>query len=84
MGFLNVIFFFLVFKYEIVCYISLMDVVFVLFKKLDIFKMVIFFKIFENVLMEKFILLGVEGESKVIIEKYQVGFCFELENKVDF
>ena len=34
--------------------------------------------------MEKPILLGVEGESKEIIEKYCAGICYEPENKNDF
>ena len=34
--------------------------------------------------MYKPILLGVEGESKKIIEDYQVGEAFEPENQQDF
>ncbi|MEM6699655.1 MAG: hypothetical protein AAF599_14735, partial [Bacteroidota bacterium] len=48
------------------------------------FKTVIPSKIFENSAMKKPILLGVEGESKGIIEKYRAGVCFEPENEADF
>ena len=34
--------------------------------------------------MYKPILLGVEGESKELIENYQVGICFEPENEKSF
>ena len=34
--------------------------------------------------MLKPILLGVEGESKALIEKYNAGECFEPENKISF
>lgn len=65
-------------------YISLTDVALVPLKKSDTFKTVIPSKIFENAAMQKPILLGVEGESKAIIEFYQAGLCFEPENKADF
>jgi len=53
-------------------------------KKSDEFKNVIPSKIFENIAMYKPILLGVEGESKELIENYEVGFCFQPENKESF
>ena len=53
-------------------------------KKSDEFKNVIPSKIFENIAMYKPILLGVEGESKKIIDDYEVGVCFEPENKESF
>ncbi len=65
-------------------YISLTDVALVPLKKSDTFKTVIPSKIFENSAMHKPILLGVEGESKGIIEKYNAGICFEPENSDDF
>jgi glycosyltransferase involved in cell wall biosynthesis len=71
-------------KHEIARYISLTDVALVPLKKSDTFKTVIPSKIFENASMEKPILLGVEGESQAIIEKYQAGLCFEPENRADF
>jgi len=52
-------------------------------KKDKNFKNVIPSKIFELAAMEKPILLGVEGESRKIIEKYRAGLSFEPENKND-
>ena len=71
-------------KHEIKRYISILDVALVNLKKSDTFKTVIPSKIFENAAMLKPILLGVEGESKGIIEEYKAGLCFEPENKTDF
>ena len=71
-------------KSEIATYISITDVALVNLKKSDTFKTVIPSKIFENAAMQKPILLGVEGESQEIIEKYQAGICFEPENESDF
>ena len=65
-------------------YISITDVALVPLRKSDTFKTVIPSKIFENAAMGKPILLGVEGESQAIIEKYGAGLCFEPENKADF
>ena len=53
-------------------------------KKSDEFKNVIPSKIFENIAMYKPILLGVEGESKELIETYQVGVPYEPENTESF
>lgn len=71
-------------KDKIQDYISIIDVALVNLKKSETFKSVIPSKIFENVAMQKPILLGVEGESKIIIEEYQAGICFEPENETDF
>ncbi|MEM9835081.1 MAG: glycosyltransferase family 4 protein [Bacteroidota bacterium] len=71
-------------KSEISRYISITDLALVPLKKSDTFKTVIPSKIFENAAMRKPILLGVEGESKAIIEQYGAGLCFEPENKADF
>lgn len=71
-------------KSEIGRYISVTDVALVPLRKSDTFKTVIPSKIFENAAMRKPILLGVEGESQAIIEKYGAGLCFEPENKADF
>lgn len=65
-------------------YISIIDISLAPLKKDDNFKMVIPSKIFEASAMLKPTLLGVEGESKRIIEKYNAGLCFEPENEVDF
>lgn len=71
-------------KAEMVDYISITDVALVNLKKSDTFKTVIPSKIFENAAMQKPILLGVEGESQDIIQRYKAGICFEPENKADF
>lgn len=71
-------------KSEVYKYIHLSDYALVNLKKSDEFKNVIPSKIFENILARKPILLGVEGESKKIIEGYNVGICFEPENEKEF
>jgi len=71
-------------KKEVVRYLSLMDVALVNLKKSDTFLTVIPSKIFEAAAMEKPILLGLQGETKKIIEKYQAGVCFLPEDKDSF
>ncbi|HRI01612.1 MAG TPA: glycosyltransferase family 4 protein [Saprospiraceae bacterium] len=71
-------------KSQMIHYISIIDVALVNLKKSETFKTVIPSKIFENAAMQKPILLGVEGESKEIIEHYQAGLCFEPESETDF
>ena len=71
-------------KSEIPLYIDISDYSLVNLMKSDEFKNVIPSKIFENIAMYKPILLGVEGESKQLIENYQVGVCFEPENEKSF
>ena len=71
-------------KSEIPLYIDISDYSLVYLKKSDEFKNVIPSKIFENIAMYKPILLGVEGESKELIDDYEVGVCFEPENKESF
>jgi hypothetical protein len=71
-------------KEKIQDYIASIDVALVPLKKSDLFKTVIPSKIFENAAMLKPILLGVDGESREIIEKYQAGLYYEPENEKDF
>lgn len=71
-------------KSEVYTYINLLDVALVNLKKSDTFKTVIPSKIFENAAMKKPILLGVEGESAELIQRYEAGLCFEPENEEDF
>jgi glycosyltransferase involved in cell wall biosynthesis len=52
--------------------------------KSDTYKAVIPSKIFEVASMQIPILLGLEGETKDIINEYKAGLCFEPENKTDF
>ena len=71
-------------RQEVPDHISITNIALIPLKKTDVFKTVIPSKIFENTAMGKPILLGVEGESKGIIEKYNAGLCFEPENEGDF
>lgn len=71
-------------KKEVPAYLSIMDVALVPLRKSLTFQTVIPSKIFECAAMKKPILLGVEGESCRLIEKYQAGLCFKPENKTDF
>ena len=71
-------------KHEVVRYLSLMDVALVNLKKSDTFKTVIPSKIFEAAALQKPILLGLEGETKGIIEFFNAGTCFEPENEEEF
>ena len=71
-------------KNEIPLYIGISDFSLVNLKKSDEFKNVIPSKIFENIAMYKPILLGVEGESKKLINSYEVGVSFQPENEESF
>ncbi|NQV78889.1 MAG: glycosyltransferase family 4 protein [Lutibacter sp.] len=71
-------------KSDIPLYLEISDFSLVNLKKADEFKNVIPSKIFENIAMYNPILLGVEGESKELIDDYEVGVCFEPENKESF
>jgi hypothetical protein len=71
-------------KGEVADYISIIDVALVHLKRSDTFKTVIPSKIFESAAMRKPILLGVEGESAEIIEKFNAGLCFIPEDKTSF
>ncbi len=61
-------------------FLALSDACMVLLKKRDLFKTVIPSKIFETMGMERPVILGVEGESKGIIEEAGCGICIEPEN----
>src|SRR5439155_9381217 len=55
----------------------------VLLKKSDLFEMVIPSKIFESMAMQKPVILGVEGESREIIETARSGLCIEPQNAAE-
>ena len=80
----NIIFHPPVSKDEIKDYLSLIDISLVPLIKADTFKTVIPSKIFEAAAMRKPILLGVEGESKAIIEQYNAGIAFIPDDENDF
>jgi len=71
-------------KDQVKRYISILDISLINLKKSPLFHTVIPSKIFENAAMEIPILLGVEGESKGMIEQYNAGVCFDPENETDF
>ncbi len=71
-------------KPEVWKYISIMDAMVVPLKKSELFKTVIPSKIFETAAMTTPILLGVDGEAREIVEKYDAGLYFEPENEPDF
>jgi glycosyltransferase involved in cell wall biosynthesis len=64
-------------------FLAASDACMVLLKKVDLFKTVIPSKMFEAMAMERPIILGVEGESKGIIEQGNCGVCIEPENEHD-
>lgn len=71
-------------KAEIINYLSLLDIALINLKRAELFKTVIPSKIFENAAMGIPILLGVDGESREMLEKYNAGLFFEPENEIDF
>tara|TARA_R110000868_G_scaffold335805_2_gene596680 strand:- start:1599 stop:2804 length:1206 start_codon:yes stop_codon:yes gene_type:complete len=71
-------------KKEIKGYLSILDVSLINLKRDKLFKTVIPSKIFENAAMQIPILLGVDGESRAILEHYQAGLFYEPENEQDF
>ena len=71
-------------KQDVKRYISILDVALINLRKSPLFKTVIPSKIFENAGMGVPILMGVDGEARDIVEKYNAGLCFEPENEDDF
>jgi glycosyltransferase involved in cell wall biosynthesis len=71
-------------KSEVPEYIAISDVSLIPLKKSALFHTVIPSKIFETSAMMIPILLGVEGESKGMIESFGAGLCFDPENEDDF
>lgn len=71
-------------KQDVWRYISILDAMIVPLKKSELFKTVIPSKIFETSAMGVPILLGVDGESRSIIEQYHAGLFFEPENIESF
>jgi len=69
---------------EVVEYISICDLSLICLKRNETFKSVIPSKIFNMAAVGRPILLGVEGESRDIIKKYNAGLSFTPENKESF
>lgn len=84
LGLKNVTFLDPVQKENIPEYISITDITLAPLKRSDTFKTVIPSKIFEAAAMKKPILLGVEGESKEIIERYNAGIAYIPEDERSF
>jgi glycosyltransferase involved in cell wall biosynthesis len=70
-------------KDEIPAIIKKLNVFVVHLKKQALFKTVIPSKMFEGMIMRKAILIGVDGESRKIVEDAQAGIYFEPENPND-
>ncbi|WP_417462406.1 glycosyltransferase family 4 protein [Kordiimonas sp.] len=84
LGLSNVTFLDPVPKEETYLYLATLDAVLIPLRKADTFKTVIPSKIFESAAMQKPILLGVDGEARGIIERYNAGLYFEPENAESF
>ena len=70
-------------KEQIPSIINKLDIFCVHLKKDPLFKTVIPSKLFEGMAMKKPILIGVDGESRTIVENAQCGLFFEPENEND-
>lgn len=79
----NVIFLDNVEREILIDYWSILDISLIHLKKIDLFKDVIPSKLFESMGMSIPILLGVDGEARNILEKYNIGEFFEPENEID-
>lgn len=71
-------------KDEVLEFLSIMDVSIINLRKNILFTTVIPSKIFEAAAMQIPILLGVDGEARSIIEKFNAGLFYEPENVADF
>ena len=80
----NVTFKNLIPKDEVAKYLNATDFSLVNLIKSDDYKHVIPSKIFESAAFYNPIILGVEGEAKELIEKYNIGMAFEPQNKNSF
>lgn len=71
-------------KSMVVEFLSITDAAIINLRKSELFKTVIPSKIFESAAMQVPILIGVDGESRFIVEKYNAGLFYEPENISDF
>lgn len=80
----NVLFIDSVPKEKVGDYIALQDIALVNLRRDPLFTTVLPSKIFETAAMQIPILLGVDGEARRLVEKYNVGLFYEPEDKKDF
>ena len=71
-------------KEDVPKYLSICNIALVPLKKDETFQNVIPSKIFEAAALQVPILLGVDGESKVILEDYSAGIFYKPEDSNDF
>jgi len=71
-------------KHEVATYLSVLDAAIINLRKSDLFKTVIPSKIFETAAMQIPILIGVDGEARMIVEQYDAGIFYEPENQESF
>ncbi len=84
MSLTNVTFLDQVKKEEVTRYMSVLDIALVPLRRTELYKSVIPSKIFDCAAMEVPILLGVDGESREIVEKHNAGVFFEPEDQASF
>ena len=71
-------------KSEVVKYLSILDAAIINLKKDNLFKTVIPSKIYETAAMQIPILIGVDGEARMLVEQYSAGLYYEPENMESF
>ena len=71
-------------KDEVPALLAISDFSLIPLRKADLFETVIPSKIFEASAMKVPIILGVRGESRVLVEHYQAGVAYEPEDKTEF
>lgn len=71
-------------KEDVPTYLQILDCALVPLKKSSTFEGVIPSKIFETAAARVPMLIGVDGEARSIVEKYNAGLFFEPENETDF
>ena len=71
-------------KDQVARYIATSDIMLVPLKKAEVFTTVIPSKIFEAAGMERPILIGVDGEARAIIERFDAGRYYEPEDQPSF
>jgi glycosyltransferase involved in cell wall biosynthesis len=84
LGLTNIVFVDQVTKDETLDYLSMFDISLIPLRKDQVYLDVLPSKIFENAAMQNPVLLGVDGEARRLVEKYECGIYYEPENEEDF